>query len=91
MPMPTMKEMAEGKPKSPEDHIFFERNLLLRGFRRSIQIHPKATSSPMQILHENMFVFAILPYLLFPDADPVCQMEDLVLCADTFLTSQRLS
>ena len=40
-----------GKVRVPEKSEF------LRGFRRYIRLHPKATSSPMQILNVNIFVF----------------------------------
>ena len=34
-----------------------EKSQFLRGFLRYIRLHPKATSSPMQILNVNIFVF----------------------------------
>ena len=42
---------------SPQKMTLSERFFLLKGLRRYIQFHLKATSSLLQILHENIFAF----------------------------------
>ena len=49
-----LTKMTEGKPKTPKI-TFSERNIILRGLRRYIQLHPKARNIPMQIINENIF------------------------------------
>ena len=42
---------------SPRKITFSERNIFLRGFGRGESGRIKATSSPMHIIYENIFVF----------------------------------
>ena len=49
-----LAKMAEGKPKSPKNHILWKKHFF-RGFRRGESRRIKATRSPMHIVNENIF------------------------------------
>ena len=53
-----LAKMAEGKPKSPKNHILWKKHFF-RGFRRGESGRIQATSSPMYIISENIFVFGL--------------------------------
>ena len=50
-----LTKMTEGNPKSPKNPIFWKKHFL-RGFLRG-EYWIKATSSPIFIINENIFVF----------------------------------